>query len=163
MNINILFFIITYLILTNTNIIYQDNKFYFIDWEMTRVIKKNICGIWYIFADIIDFLNVFFIMFGTNLPLFYNISKAEFDSYYNIIKNQETIIDENNLSQCHQAFNDNIQILSQFVAFVKRRTGIDYSNLFRRGGKKIKRKTKQKSKKSKRKSKKTKIKTKNNY
>jgi Ser/Thr protein kinase RdoA (MazF antagonist) len=116
--------------LTNNNIIYQDGVFYFIDWEMANIVQNNICGLWYIFADIIDFLNVFYVKLPAMFESVYKISPKEFTLWYNIIKTQENLMKDNeNPHQCNQAFMSNMDNLVNFVAFVKKISGLDLVNV----------------------------------
>lgn len=145
--------------LTNNNIIYQDERFYFIDWELSDVVPGNVCGMWYIFADMIDFLNVFYQLLPEMFASVYKVTKADFDNYYNIIKNQESLMKDNhaNVVQCIQVLKDNIITLESFVAFIRRATDIDLipviNNLIRIhgiGGKRRVKKQKNKTQKRKR-------------
>jgi hypothetical protein len=116
--------------LTNNNIIYQDGVFYFIDWEMANIVQNNICGLWYIFADIIDFLNVFYVKLPAMFTRLYGISPQEFSTWYNIIKTQESIMkDTENPHQCSEVFMSNMGNLVNFVAFVKKISGLDFVNV----------------------------------
>jgi tRNA A-37 threonylcarbamoyl transferase component Bud32 len=152
--------------LTNNNIIYQDGKFYFIDWELTNIVKGNMCGLWYIFADMIDFLNVYYKLLPGMYRTTYNTSKEEFDSYYNMIKGQEEIMKDNeNINQCVQTFQINMPILQNFIAFIKRVSRIDLTSMInnvigqnRIGGKRLRKQKKRRSTKirSRRKRRKTK-------
>jgi len=143
--------------LTNNNIIYNDGKFYFIDWELSDVVPGNMCGLWYIFADMIDFLNVFYQLFPNMIISLYNVSNEEFNAYYNVIKTQENNMkyNDSNLIQCIQAFKDNMRILESFVVFIRRVSGIDMTpiinNLMIHYGIGGKRGIKQKGKRTKRK------------
>lgn len=130
--------------LTNDNIIYQNDKFYFIDWEHASIVNNTSCGLFYIFADIIDFLNVFFIKFNSDFINSYQITETDFNKYYNLIKTQESIMkNHENNKQCNEVFNTNFEVLSNFALFIKYWFGIDYTNLFnKRGGKKTKQKFK---------------------
>lgn len=135
--------------LTNNNIVYQDGILYFIDWELSNVVQGNMCGLWYVFADMIDYLNVFYQILPGMYQTRYKTSREEFETYYNIIKGQEEIMKYNeNIDQCVQSFQKNIQILQGFSAFIKRVSGIDLTpminNVIRQHIKGGKRRIKQK-------------------
>lgn len=142
--------------LTNNNIIYQDGKFYFIDWELSDIVPGNVCGLWYIFTDMIDFLNVFYQLLPEMFENVYKVSKTDFDTYYNIIKNQESFMKDNDatLAQCIEAFKNNVRTLETFVAFIRRATDIELTHVINNliriygiGGKRRVKKQKNKTKK----------------
>ena len=102
--------------LTNNNLIYQNNKLYIIDWiDRSSILPKNPCSIWYIFADIIDFINVFH---EINI-----IDKHDnFGKWHDVIKEQELKMIDNeniNIESCSKLINKNKDELSLFFNYLR--------------------------------------------
>jgi len=144
--------------LTSDNIIYQDGNIYFIDWvETSSIYNSNVCTIWFILADIIDFLNSFYDIFPELLT---EVTKDEFNKWYNLIKNQEDYMKTNDLDEnhCKQEFNTNIETLSVLFRFLLTNYDIDMNKildlndmtLIRIGGKKRTKTRRKKRRKTKR-------------
>jgi len=113
--------------LTDNNIVYQNNNIYFIDWIQTASIySPSLCTLWFILADIVDFLNTFY----TNFPqllLSTEISMENFDVWYNLIKKQEDYmkIYGTDKTQCRSIFITNNKTINHFFNFLLQNYGID--------------------------------------
>ena len=121
--------------LTDTNIIYQNENLYLIDWkDRATILTPDVCSLWYIFVDMIDFLNVFFVKFP-RLPFFSNIDRSQFDMWHSLIKGQELLMEDstdvaiNKSQQCKKAIMDNLESLVSFLKFVNQIFEVDLLTL----------------------------------
>lgn len=115
--------------LTSNNIIYQNRNIYFIDWnETSSIYNSSVCTIWFILADIIDFLNSFYEIFPELLT---EVTMDEFNNWYNLIKNQEDNMKTNGTDEnlCKQEFNTNIEALSVLFRFLLTNYNIDMNKI----------------------------------
>jgi hypothetical protein len=117
--------------LTDNNIIYQNNNIYIIDWIQTATIfRPSLCTLWFILADIVDFLNTFYTKFP-QLLLLSEINMEDFNVWYNLIKTQEDNMKTHgtNKKQCKSNFITHNETINLFFDFLLRKYGIYMYNI----------------------------------